>query len=65
MTFVSQSAHKRYVSWAVDILFQLMNINTFLCCVVSNYRYFEVLAASSLCFFLDCTDPEHDSSKLV
>jgi len=37
MKFVSQSAPKEHLSWAVDILFQLININTFLCCVVNSY----------------------------
>jgi len=65
MTFGSQLAPKQYVSWTVDVLFQLINVNTFLCCVVNSYRYFEGLAASSLCFFLDYIDPEYDSSKLL
>ena len=37
MTFGSQSALKGYVSWAVDVLFQLININTILCCLVNSY----------------------------
>jgi len=37
MTFVSQSAPKLYVFSAVDVLFQLININKILCWLVNSY----------------------------
>ena len=37
MTFGSQSMLKGNISWAVDALFQLININTILCSWVNSY----------------------------